>query len=210
LTGGGGSGAAIGTISTAANTSGGMTFSGNGTTTLSAANTYTGGTTITAGTLALTGSGALASTSLSIATGATLDVSAKGSFSLNSGQALTLALDASTIGVINSGTVALGLANTALTLNISTGTPGASYDFLTSSLAATGNLGSVTLSGSFSGSLSQSGDVWSGISNGYSFSLDQTSGALSIAAVPEPREFALAIMGLLGVLIFIRRRKQAN
>ena len=41
------------TISTGTNSSGGMTFQGNGTTTLSNANTYTGDTKVTAGTLAL-------------------------------------------------------------------------------------------------------------------------------------------------------------
>ena len=43
----------VNAISTGANSSGGMTFQGNGTTTLSNANTYTGDTKVTAGTLAL-------------------------------------------------------------------------------------------------------------------------------------------------------------
>jgi autotransporter-associated beta strand protein len=59
LTGGGGSGATLGSISTAANTSGGMTFSGAGTTALSGASTYTGATTVNGGTLQLSGSGAI-------------------------------------------------------------------------------------------------------------------------------------------------------
>jgi autotransporter-associated beta strand protein len=208
LSGGGATTAAtIGTITTGANTSGGMTFSGSGTTTLSGANTYTGATTINSGTLKLASTGSLASTTYSIAAGAVLDVSAKSSYSL-SGQTITLSLDASSIGAFNTGTVALDLGSAALTLNVTTATPGASYDLLTSSALATNNLGSVTLGGSFSGSLSNSGGVWTGSSNGYNFSLDQTTGALTITAVPEPHEFALAIVGLLGVLVFIRRRNQ--
>jgi len=207
LTGGGATTAAtLGSISTGANTSGGMAFSGTGTTTLSGANTYTGATTVNGGTLKLASTGSLASTTFSIASGATFDVSAKSSYSL-SGQTITLSLDASSIGIINTGTVALDLGSSALTLNVTTATPGASYDFLTSSASATNNLGSVTLGGSFSGSLSNSGGIWTGSSNGYIFSLDQTSGALSITAVPEPHEFALAITGLLFVFIAIRRRR---
>ncbi len=56
LTGGGATTAAtIGTITTAANTSGGLTFSGAGTTTLTGTNTYTGDTTVTGGILAVDG-----------------------------------------------------------------------------------------------------------------------------------------------------------
>jgi hypothetical protein len=200
-------------INNAISGSGGFTItssSGSGTVTLGGVTTYTGATTVNSGTLSLGSAGSISSsTSLTIAAGATFDVSAQSSYSLSSSQPITLSLDASTIGSINTGSVALGLASAALTLNITTATPGASYDFLTSSASATGDLSSVTLTGSsFSGSLAKSGNTWTGTSNGYNFSLDQTSGALTITAVPEPHQFALAIVGLLGVLVFIRRRNQ--
>ena len=188
-------------------TDGGMTFTGSSTTTLTGANTYTGATTISAGTLALSSTGSLTSTTLSIAAGATFDVSAKSSYSLSS-NTITLSLNASSIGGINAGALAVDFSSAALTLNLTTATPGSSYDYLASSLAATGNLASVTLSGSFSGTLSQSGNIWSGVSGGYAFSLDQTLGTLNVTAVPEPHEYAVAIAALLGVLIFIRRRNQ--
>ena len=60
LTGGGAGTAASGfTINTGANTSGGMTFQGGGTTTVSVANTYTGNTTVNAGTLSISSDGNL-------------------------------------------------------------------------------------------------------------------------------------------------------
>lgn len=57
ITGGGGTGASLGAISTAANTSGGMTFSGSGVTTLTGTSTYTGTTTVNGGSLKLTNFG---------------------------------------------------------------------------------------------------------------------------------------------------------
>jgi autotransporter-associated beta strand protein len=69
--------------------SGALTKSGAGTLTLSGANTYTGATTINNGTLALGSSGALASTSISVASHTTFDVSAvTGGFTLASGRTL--------------------------------------------------------------------------------------------------------------------------
>ncbi|MEZ5384255.1 MAG: autotransporter-associated beta strand repeat-containing protein [Prosthecobacter sp.] len=75
LLGGGGSGAVIGTVSTAANTSGGLTKTGEGTLTLSGLNTYSGGTTINAGTLALGADDVLPVMGPVTIDGGTLDVS---------------------------------------------------------------------------------------------------------------------------------------
>jgi autotransporter-associated beta strand protein len=191
-------------------TDGGLTFKGSGgTTTLSGANTYTGATTVNSGTLKLASTGSLTSTTFSIAAGATYDVSSLASYSL-SGKTITLSLDGSNTGFINAGTLAWTLGG-AFTLNFTTATPGATYNLYDSGTVS-GNIASITLSGNgFSGSLAETGTgtsgVWTGISNGYSFSLDQSTGSLSITAVPEPREFAIAITALLGSLIFARRRQ---
>ena len=70
--------------------SGSLVKAGSGTLTLANANTYTGNTTISAGTLVLSGSGSIASsTNISVAGGATLDVSGLSStFALGSGKTL--------------------------------------------------------------------------------------------------------------------------
>ena len=70
--------------------SGDLTFTGPGRLTLNAANTYTGATRVNAGTLAIGASGSLANSSgIHVASGSTLDVSAKSGFTLASGQTLS-------------------------------------------------------------------------------------------------------------------------
>jgi autotransporter-associated beta strand protein len=70
--------------------SGGLTLTGAGVENLTGDNTYTGNTTISTGTLMLSGSGSIDNSSISIASGATLDVSARGdqTLTLNGGQGL--------------------------------------------------------------------------------------------------------------------------
>jgi len=75
---------------TGASSTGGLTKSGSGSLTLSGTNTYTGTTVVSAGTLLLGSSGSIANSStIRVASGATLDVSAvSGGFTLASGQTL--------------------------------------------------------------------------------------------------------------------------
>ncbi len=81
---------------------GGLAKSGFGTLTLSASNTFTGPTSILGGTLALNSTGSIAnSSSVAIAAGALLDVSAKPSFALTTSQPLVISLDGTGSG--NSG-----------------------------------------------------------------------------------------------------------
>lgn len=189
---------------------GGLTKNGAGTLTLGTAETYTGATTVNAGTLVLPNGVTIASAALNVGAGATFDVSAQSIYSLSS-QTITFSLDGSSIGVVNAGSLAVDLTGAALTLNLTTGAPTASYDFLTSTSAATGDLASVTLVGSLSGTLTKSGNTWSSSNiGGYSVSLDQTSGAVTFAAVPEPSVMALVAVGLFGVLTFRRRRTSLN
>ena len=128
LTGGGATTAATITgAAPTANTSGGLTFIGSGTTTLSGVSTYTGATTVNAGTLALSGSGSLASSSaLAIAGGATLNVSGLSStFTLGASQTLSNSSPtARIIGNINasSGTLSLTYAGGPPAFTITNGT----------------------------------------------------------------------------------------
>jgi autotransporter-associated beta strand protein len=198
------------TIGGDAATDGGLTKNGLGTLTLGTAATYTGATTVNAGTLVLPNGVTIASTALSVGAAGTFDVSAQSTYSLSS-HTITFSLDGSSIGVVNAGSLAVDLTGAALTLNLTTGTPAASYDFLTSTSAATGDLASVTLVGSLSGTLTKSGNTWSSSNvGGYSVSLDQTSGAVTFTAVPEPSVVALVAVGLFGALTFRRRRTAMN
>ena len=97
---------------------GGFTQAGSGTTTLTNKNTYTGATTISAGTLALGVNGSISnSTSISLAAGGTLDVSAISAYAVSSANTIT-ASGTGTAAAIKgnaSGTVDLGVNN--ITLN---------------------------------------------------------------------------------------------
>jgi autotransporter-associated beta strand protein len=97
-----------------------LTKVGSGSLTLSGGNTYTGNTTISGGTLALSGSGSLASPNISVATGATFDVSALSSYALNGSGTLTMGID-KTSGTRTQGQMVLGSKNItysgALTVN---------------------------------------------------------------------------------------------
>ncbi|MCX6879523.1 MAG: autotransporter-associated beta strand repeat-containing protein [Verrucomicrobia bacterium] len=87
----------VGSVLAGAATS--LTKAGTGTLLLSAANTYTGVTTVNAGTLALSASGSLnAASNVSIAAGATLDVSAYATYTLGSSAGLTASGTGTTVG----------------------------------------------------------------------------------------------------------------
>jgi autotransporter-associated beta strand protein len=185
----------------------GLTKTGASTLTLGAANTFTGPTAINAGTLTLTSTGSLASTAISIANGATFNVSALSSYSLASIN-LTIATNGVTGGLLNAGSIAMTLGGN-LTIDF-TGSPvDGSVDLYTSG-TPTGDFNSVTLIGDVAGSLSLAAQTWTGSFSGYNFQFDQSTGVLTFAAIPEPSTYALAVMGLLAVTVMVRRRRQVS
>jgi autotransporter-associated beta strand protein len=121
LAGGGFSSAATaGTVSIAANVSGGLTKLDTGTLTLSGANTYTGNTTVSAGTLELAKPGLAASSTVSVASGALLQLD----FTVtNTVAALVLNGVSQAAGVYNSSTSPTYLVGTG---NLQVGVPIAS------------------------------------------------------------------------------------
>lgn len=101
-----------GTVSAILSGIAGLTKTTAGTVTLSGVNTYTGATRINAGTLALTGSGSIAGRNITVASGATFDVSGLSSdFTLGGGQTLKgLGTVAGDLVVGSEGTLSPGLA----------------------------------------------------------------------------------------------------
>jgi autotransporter-associated beta strand protein len=166
---------------------------GSGTQTLNGANTYTGATTINGGTLALGSSGSIGSSSgIGIAAGATLDTTAQTTFTLLSAQTITFTLDPTGSG--SAGLIAAaGLDITNAAVDFST------LGTLDDSAYTLATYGSLT------------GTSFSSVSNlpsGYTidYNYGGTNNTIALVAVPEPKEFALAVMGLLGVAILVRRR----
>lgn len=142
-----------------------LTKVGTGSLTLSGANTYSGATTVSAGTLALGSSGTISDTpSISIAAGATYDVSAISSYTLSSSTSLSASGTSSAATIKGGTTVSLGSRPITLTydgshpaLSISQGTLSLNGNAFTVNKSGGLAAGTYTIVQQASGNISSSG-----------------------------------------------------
>lgn len=234
LTGGGASTAAtIGAITTTANTSGGMTFTGSGTTTLSNSNTYTGKTTISGGSVALGATGSIANSSEIELNGGNFNVSAVTGFTVGASQALT-GSGSITGDITVTGTLAIGNSPGTMTFNddLTIGAAAVSnFEFTNTAFGlgtydlAQGGVGTQTVT--FGGTLNLffSGGTYSSSSSVQIFDFENYSGDFTavtfsglglgqsasfdsstgfVTVIPEPEA---ALLGGVGLLVLLRRRR---
>jgi hypothetical protein len=144
--------------------------------------------------------------SISNATGATFKTGAAGALTLNNDISFDIGTVTGSNGLFDatSGT-SLDYNGKMLTFNMTGVLAEGNYTFNVVDAATLSNTpGSFTLTGSYShfgAALSNTH-----VGNAY-FTFDSATGVLSVTAVPEPHEYAIAFAGLLGVLIVLRRRR---
>jgi hypothetical protein len=97
--------------------------------------------------------------------------------------------------------------NGVLTISIAGSYHSATWD-LFDFTSKVGNFSQVNLTGSYSGGLTRSGEVWSGTIGGQDWSFDQSNGILSvISPIPEPKTFTLLSIVAAFLLWNLRRRR---
>jgi autotransporter-associated beta strand protein len=192
-----------------------LTKTGSGTMTLSGANTYTGATTLNGGTLRVNGSLSTSSAVGFSSTGATLaGAGTVGAITLTTGNFIAPGDGVTAIGTLTA--TSLTLSGGHFTFDLSASNNSSDKIALSGALADSGTSYTFDFSGGLAnqtytlitfGSTTFT-DATKFTSTGVAGTFNLTGNSLTFTAVPEPHEFALAIVGLLGVLVFIRRRNQ--
>jgi hypothetical protein len=162
-----------------------------------------GGLVVQSGTLRIITANFTAAGGITVNSGALLDFSSQ----TVSATSLTLEVAGSSFGQIKTGATAYDF--NALTFNVSSSLAAGVFDLfdLGAGGAGTGPA-SVTLSGLYGAvALAEGSGVWTGDAGGYHFSFAQSTGDLTVSAIPEPSTFA-AFAGIvaLGLTVCARRR----
>ncbi len=207
-----------------------LTKSGAGVLTLSGSNTYTGATVVSAGTLLINGNQAAATGVVTVNVGATLGgngtvggaTTIEGALKPGNSEGLltfssSLTLKASSVITLEIGSDALR-GNTYDAVNVGgLLTYGGDLVLSVSGLHLDGSWNlfefadenwagafqSVTLIGSYTGSLSLTGFVWTGFVGDQEWTFDQSTGILS---VPEPSNWAMVGLGAVALSLSLRRK----
>lgn len=200
---------------------------GSGSLTLSGANNYTGSTTVSAGTLVINGS--VSTGVVTVQSGATLmgsgtiggatTIEAGATFSPGNSPGLMTIADALTLegttvmelGGLTSGTeydsvsvtglLTYGGALNIISYNAYNLAQVATYNLFSLAGGSTGTFDSVSVGGL---SLVENAGLWSAENGGLTYTFSQASGQLTV--IPEP---AAALLGGMGMLILLRRRRAA-
>jgi T5SS/PEP-CTERM-associated repeat protein/autotransporter-associated beta strand protein len=199
-------------------------------------NAYNGTTTVSAGTLLANSSNALGTSlvtvtnsgslggngtiggATTIASGGNLTPGSDGVGSLSFTNALTLAAESTTSFQIHSsndftsinltgGSVTYG---GALVFNLINYVPVAGNEFTVFNMSGgageSGNFASIEVGGSYLTQDSGSYGIWSGSNAGVTYQFSDSTGKLTVQAVPEPSTWALLGLGALALIMAYRRR----
>ena len=217
-------------------TAGGVTINATGSVTLAGTNTYGGVTTVTAGTLLINGNSSGAAGNVSVAAlgilGGNGTIGGATTVANNGPLAPGTMLDATTTLTLNNKNLTISGADSKLNFDI-TGTGAGDFDKLAGIAAFTqngditftlsgtyastswdvmdftsksANFDTLTLAGSYVGTLARTADTWTGTVGSQSWTFEQTTGLLSVGVVPEPATWALLAFGLTSVMVRRRRR----
>lgn len=162
-------------------------YSGTGAATLSSGRNI-GTLLVSSGTLQTTGSAFQAAGGIQIDSNAALDFST----TALSAPSLTISIDGPASGFLTAGSY---IYAGDLVLNFESSLAAMStYDLIRFSGALSGDYSNVLLTGAYTGSLSLDNGIWSGVSDGLTFSFDQATGDLSV--VPEPRTILMVFVSI--------------
>jgi autotransporter-associated beta strand protein len=191
-----------GTLGTGSVALGGGTFDISGATsssyTLGSTQTLSGTGIVNANGGALTVNGGLTPSAITISNGGVI---------LGSTSASTFnvaSLSSYSTFILSSGLLTYG---GAFGINFSTVSGHGTYHLI-SSTSASGDFASVTITGSYSATLTDPGNDWTGTDGTNNFDFNTATGDLVISAVPEPAVYGL-VLGVAALLLSLRRRKIA-